>query len=209
MSRCRESSGASFGSQITPPAESSCGKAWASMASRRKSSMRRVPADVALADERRAVDAAEHHLVAADVHGVGRVAGLHVELARRLGHLLQHELRVEPDDVVLDLLARPAEQLHRLRLGELHADLGDDPPPALVQHGDGVRRRGSRSAASCCGTCATSGPCSVRWFCLVSLIYSQRSHLSQNCRFRTWTAWSAGIYDHIVERGPQSGTAAA
>ena len=38
MSRCRESSGASFGSQITPPAVSSCGNDWASMASRRKSS---------------------------------------------------------------------------------------------------------------------------------------------------------------------------
>ena len=39
MSRCRESSGASFGSQITPPAVSSWGKACDSMHSRRKSSM--------------------------------------------------------------------------------------------------------------------------------------------------------------------------
>ena len=38
MSRCRESSGASFGSQITPPAESSCGKACESLHSRWKSS---------------------------------------------------------------------------------------------------------------------------------------------------------------------------
>ena len=39
MSRCRESSGASLGSQITPPAESSSGKDWASIARRRKSSI--------------------------------------------------------------------------------------------------------------------------------------------------------------------------
>ena len=32
MSRWRESSGTSFGSQIVPPTESSCGKAWASRA---------------------------------------------------------------------------------------------------------------------------------------------------------------------------------
>ena len=38
MSRCRESSGASFGSQITPPAVSSSPKDWDSMASLRKSS---------------------------------------------------------------------------------------------------------------------------------------------------------------------------
>ncbi len=38
MSRCRESSGASLGSQITPPAESSSGNDWDSIARRRKSS---------------------------------------------------------------------------------------------------------------------------------------------------------------------------
>ncbi len=38
MSRCRESSGASLGSQMTPPAESSWGKVCASIASLRKSS---------------------------------------------------------------------------------------------------------------------------------------------------------------------------
>ena len=99
---------------------------------------RGVPPDVALADERRAVHRAEHHLVAADVHVVRRVAGLHVELPRRLGHLLQHELGVEEDHLAVHLLAGLAEQLHRLRLGELHPDLRDDPPPALVQHADRV-----------------------------------------------------------------------
>ncbi len=38
MSRWRESSGASFGSQITPPAESSSANDWDSIASLRKSS---------------------------------------------------------------------------------------------------------------------------------------------------------------------------
>ena len=33
-----------------------------------------------------------------------RVAGLHVELAGRLGHLLEHELRVELDHVAVHLL---------------------------------------------------------------------------------------------------------
>ncbi len=39
MSRCRESSGASLGSQMTPPAESSSGKLWASIENLRKSVM--------------------------------------------------------------------------------------------------------------------------------------------------------------------------
>ena len=113
---------------------------------------RRVPAHVALADERRPVDRAEHHVVAADVHGVGRVPGLHVELPRRLGHLLEHELRVEEDHLAVDLLPGLAEQLA--------------PPPAwrtarrsrrrcAASRRPGRRRRpgrGSRNAACGCGT---------------------------------------------------------
>ena len=99
---------------------------------------RGVPAHVALAHERAAVHRAEHHVVAADVHVVGRVAGLHVELAGRLGHLLEHELRVELHHVAVHLLAGLGEQLDRLRLGELDADLGDDPAPAAVEHRDRV-----------------------------------------------------------------------
>ena len=91
------SSGVSLGSQITPPAESSRGNDWASLVKLRKSSIVRVAAYVALADERRAVDRAERHRVAADVDGVGRVAGLDVELARRLRDLLEHEVGVEED----------------------------------------------------------------------------------------------------------------
>src|ERR1043166_5514596 len=106
MSRCRESSGASFGSQITPPAESSCGNAWASMASLRKSpSVASRPTAPPPGGERRAGARAKPHLAPADMNGVGRVAGLHVELPRRLRHLLEHELRVEFHHVVLHLLA--------------------------------------------------------------------------------------------------------
>ena len=39
MSRWRESSGVSFGSQITPPAESRSSNDWASITKRRKSSI--------------------------------------------------------------------------------------------------------------------------------------------------------------------------
>ena len=39
MSRCRLSSGVSLGSQMTPPAESSTGKVWASRVKLRKSSI--------------------------------------------------------------------------------------------------------------------------------------------------------------------------
>ena len=58
-------------------------------------------------------------MVAADVDVVGGVARLDVELARRLGHLLQHPVGVEEDVVALDLLARGAEQVERLGLQEL------------------------------------------------------------------------------------------
>src|SRR6266700_3005976 len=77
-------------------------------------------------------------IVAADVHAVGRVAGLHVEFARGLGDLLEHEVRVELDHVAVHLLAGPAEQLDRLRLGELDADLADDAAPAAFQYPDRV-----------------------------------------------------------------------
>ena len=68
----------------------------------------RVAAYVALAHERRAVDRAERHRVAADVDGVGGVARLYVELAGRLRDLLEDPLGVEEDLVLLDLLARRA-----------------------------------------------------------------------------------------------------
>ena len=101
---------------------------------------RPVAAHVAVADERRAVDGAEGHRVAADVHRVLGVAGLEVELARRLGHLLEHEVGVEEDRVALDLLPGLAEQVERPLVHELDADLGHQPAPA--------RSRGSPCASS-------------------------------------------------------------
>ena len=94
---------------------------------------RRVAANLALAHERRAVDRAERHRVAADVDVVLGVAGLDVELPRRLRHLLQHEVGVEEDRVVLDPLPGLAEQLERAVVHELDADLGHQPAPALVE----------------------------------------------------------------------------
>src|SRR4029077_12722049 len=42
------------------------------------------------------------------------------------------------DHVAVHLLPGLGEQLDRLRLGELNADLGDDPAPAAVEHRDRV-----------------------------------------------------------------------
>ena len=89
--------------------------------------------------EGRAVDAREHHVVAADVHVVGVVARLDVELPWRLGDLLQDEVGVEEDLLALDLLAGGTEQLDSLGLHELDAELADDAPPALVERGHRVR----------------------------------------------------------------------
>ena len=60
------------------------------------------------------------------MHVVLGVARVHSELRRRLGDVLEHELRVEPHEVALDLLSGLAEELERARLVELHADLGDE-----------------------------------------------------------------------------------
>jgi hypothetical protein len=99
---------------------------------------RAVAANVALADERRPVDRAEGHRVAADVHRVGRVARLQVELARRLRHLLEHEVGIEEDRVALDLLPGLAEQLERALVHELDADLGHQPAPTGLERRHGV-----------------------------------------------------------------------
>jgi hypothetical protein len=92
-----------------------------------------VAARVALADERRAVDPGERHVVAAHVDGVLGIARLELELARRLRDLLEHEFRIEEDLVALDALARLREELDRLGKQEFHAELGDDAAPAPVE----------------------------------------------------------------------------
>ena len=63
-------------------------------------------------------------MLAAQVDVVLAVAGLDVELARRLRHLLHHEVGVEHDVLPVDLLPRLGEHLDGLRQDELHADLG-------------------------------------------------------------------------------------
>jgi hypothetical protein len=78
-------------------------------------------------------------VVAADVGSVRRVAGLEVELARRLRDLLEDELGVEPDAVlVLERLAGAGEQLDGLGEQELDPDLGHQASPAAVDHGHRV-----------------------------------------------------------------------
>ena len=140
MSRWRESSGRSFGSQIVPPGESSCGNACDEPDEVLEVVHRRLAPLVSLAHERAAVDGREDHVVAADVHGALRVARLQVELARRLRDLLEDEVRVELDDRVLDLLAGLAEVLDRLREDELDPELADDPAPAAVERRHRVLR---------------------------------------------------------------------
>ena len=80
-------------------------------------------------------------MVPSDMHCVLRVASLHVELPRCLGNLFENEIRIKPDSLTLDDLPRLTEQLDRLGLDELHADLGHDAAPPVV---DGVDRIGSK-----------------------------------------------------------------
>ncbi len=90
-----------------------------------------------LAHERAAVHGAEGHVVAADVDRVRGVARLKVELARRFRHLLEDPVRVELDELTLDLLPCGLEQgdafRMRLRGSEVDPELADDPPPAALE----------------------------------------------------------------------------
>ncbi|MGD0714687.1 MAG: hypothetical protein ABSB24_10950 [Gaiellaceae bacterium] len=86
-----------------------------------------------LAHERAAVDGGEDHVLAADVDAPLGVARLQVELGRRLRHLLEDPVGVEPDDVAVDRLARLREVVDRLGMEEVDPELADDPPPAAVQ----------------------------------------------------------------------------
>ena len=56
-----------------------------------------------------------------------------VELARRLRDLLEDPVRVELDELALDLLARRLEVRERLVVEELDPELADDPPPAALE----------------------------------------------------------------------------
>ena len=87
----------------------------------------------AVADEGAAVHGCEDHVLAADVDGALGVARLEVELGRRLRDLLQDPVRVELDQLSLDLLACPAQVVERLLVQELDPELADDPAPAAVE----------------------------------------------------------------------------
>ena len=100
----------------------------------------RVAAHVALTHERRPVDRGEHHGVVADVHVVGGIARLHLEVARCLGHLLEDEVGVQPDVVAFRPHALLGEQLDRLGQQELHSELAHDPLPAALEGLDRVGR---------------------------------------------------------------------
>ena len=94
-----------------------------------------------LAHEGRALDAHEDHVVAAEAAAALRVARRDAELARGLGDLLEHEVRVELDELALDRLAGLAEQLERGLPLELDADVADDRPPALLEDGHRLLRQ--------------------------------------------------------------------
>ena len=76
-------------------------------------------------------------MVPADVDRAFRVPRLEVELGRRFRDLLEDPVRVETDELALDLLAGTLEDLDRLRVEELDPELADDPPPAAFELGEG------------------------------------------------------------------------
>src|SRR5690348_1586318 len=102
--------------------------------------VRRIATLEPLADERAAVDGGEDHVLAADLHAPLRVARLQLELRRRLRHLLEDPVRVELDELALDVLARGLEDVERLLVQELDPELAHDAAPAALEllHGEVV-----------------------------------------------------------------------
>ena len=133
ISRWRESSGTSFGSQGRPPARVELVDGLGEPAEVVEVAEGRIAADRAAPDERRPLHRHEDHVASADhdvVHGIARVER---EARRRLGDLLVDERGIQPDDVAFDVLPGRREQAERLRVVELDPDLGDEPVPAGVQ----------------------------------------------------------------------------
>ena len=102
------------------------------------------------ADERRALRGTEDHVVAADDEIALWVAGLHPELARRERGLRAQEAGIEAHGGVLDRLAGLAEELERLRVVELDADLGREPVDAARRSSRAPPRTAARTVA--CGS---------------------------------------------------------
>ena len=95
--------------------------------------VRRLAALDPLAHERAPVHRSERHVPAADVDVVGRIAGLQVELTRRLRHLLEDPVGIELDELAFDLLPGGCERGDRLVVQEVDAELGDDAAPAAIE----------------------------------------------------------------------------
>ena len=137
MSRWRESSGASFGSQMVPPAESSCGNDCDSLAEAARSR----PSSPRGARRPRARTAARRPTrTPCGRRRGGRCArGCGPGRRTRCGAFAtcsMHEVGVEADVLALGLLPGRGEQLDGLGQDELDADLGHDPPPAAVEGRD-------------------------------------------------------------------------
>ena len=93
----------------------------------------RFASNVTFAHEGRSVHATEDHVVAADVHVVGGVAGLDVKFTRRLAHLFEYEVGIKFDSLTVDRLAGLAKEFYRFGFDELHPDLGHDASPTAVE----------------------------------------------------------------------------
>ena len=76
-------------------------------------------------------------MVPADVDRALRIPGLEVELAWRLRYLLEDPVRVEADELALDLLPGVLEDLEGVRVEKLDSELADDAPPAALELAEG------------------------------------------------------------------------
>ena len=85
-------------------------------------------------DVRRAGDAPEGDVIAADRQGVRRVAGVQAERRRTGGDRLDHHRRIEADPrrVVGHVGTGGAQELAGVWIEEVHADLGEDPQRRIV-----------------------------------------------------------------------------
>src|SRR5205085_12377718 len=73
------------------------------------------------------------HVLAADVEVAVRVARLEVEFVRCFCDLLENPVRVESDELPVDLLTGRLQRGDRLVVQELDAELRDDAPPAALE----------------------------------------------------------------------------
>ena len=135
MSRWRESSGVSFGSQIVPPGESSCGNACASSHEvlevvRRSRRGARAP--------RARTGSRRRRRRPCGCRRCGRCARGCAPGGRTPAAPSRPARGSSPgrsDELALDLLARVAQVVERLRVEELDPELADDAAPAALELG--------------------------------------------------------------------------